>query len=106
MLHKFHRYVPKGVSRKGLKKLQDSSSNEVVVEEIVSTDNYTQTESPEKKDISVGPEEPTVMTSDASTQTDEMFDTKATITDELTELPEQDHLCEGNNDTKFHPLIV
>ena len=71
MPRKFRRYVPKGTSRKGLKKPQDSLSDEVRVEEIVSTDNYTQTESPEVKDICVGPEEPAVMTSDACTQTDE-----------------------------------
>lgn len=66
MPRKFRRYVPKGASRKGLKKPQDYSSDEVVVEEIVSTDNYTQTESPEVKDVCVGPEEPALMTSDVA----------------------------------------
>ena len=58
MPRKFRRYVHKGVSRKGLKKPQDSSSDEVSVEEIVSTDNYTQTESPEVKDICVDQKNP------------------------------------------------
>ena len=34
--------------------------------------------------VCVGPEEPAVMTSDACTQTDELSDTEATFTDELT----------------------
>jgi len=50
-----------------------------------------------------------VITSDTFTQTDEISDAEATPIDELaaepTEQELQDHLCEGNNDTKFYPLI-
>ena len=53
MPRKFRRYVPKGASRKGLKKQQDSSSTEVADEEIFITENATQTEAPEMKDVSV-----------------------------------------------------
>ena len=47
-----------------------------------------------------------MITADACTQTDEVSDTETTATDDLNEPAEQDRLCEGNNDTKFHPLII
>ena len=62
----------------------------------------------ETKDASVQREE-LVKTCDAFTQTDEVSDAEATATDELAEdlVPaEQDCLCEGNNDAKFHPLVM
>lgn len=113
MPHKFRRYVPKGASRKALKKSQAPSSSKDVVEEIVTSENSTQTSLPvcsETKDVSVQTDEPIVMTSltcDGFTQTDN--DTDDIATDELAEdlVPaEQDWLCEGNNDVKFNPLII
>jgi len=108
MPRKFLRFVPKGASRKGRKVPQPSSSSEYI--EIVTSDSSTQTESPEMKDACVGAEEAVVITSDAFTQTDEISNTEATPIDELAAEPIeqelQDHLCEGNNDTKFHPLII
>ena len=111
---KFRHHVPKGASRKPSKKSQASSSSKDVFEEIVTSENSTQTDLPvhnETKDSSMQTEEPVVMTCDGSTvestQTDN--DTDGTATDELDEDPvpaEQDHLCKGNNDIKFHPLII
>lgn len=108
MPRKFRQFVPKGASRKRSKMPQAPSSSEDV--EIVTSNSSTQTESPKIKDACVETEKAVVITSDAFTQTDKISDTEATTTDELAAEPAeqelQDHLCEGNNDTKFHSLII
>ena len=110
MPRKFRRYVPKGASRASKKSKAPSSSNDVF-EEIATSENSTQTDLPvhnETKDASIQTdEEPVVTTCDGFTQADN--DSDGVATDELGEDPvpaEQDHLCEGNNDIKFHPLII
>lgn len=110
MPRKFRRYVPKGASRAS-KKLKASSSSNDVFEEISTSENSTQTDLPvhnENKDASIQTdEEPLVTTCDGFMQTDD--DSDGAATDELGEDPvpaEQDHLCEGNSDIKFHPLII
>ena len=41
------------LERKGMKKAQDSSSTEILFEELVTTDNSVQTEAPEMKNLRI-----------------------------------------------------
>jgi len=111
MPRKFKLYVPKGASRKSTQKGVPSSSEDDLscktaskcsdgMEEV--TTAADKVAPPTAKDVCTQTEV-IVTVADVSCQTDcgEM--------DELAEdeeLPEPERMCEGNNDTKFHPLII
>ena len=110
MPRKTRLYVPKGASRKwkSTKNAAPSSSPACKdaptcsdgMEEVTTASNSIQVASPTTRNISV---EAIVTTADVSCQTDfEAFDELA----EDEDLPEPEKMCEGNNDIKFHPLII
>ena len=108
MPRKTRLYVPKGASRKSTKNAAPSSSPACKdaptcsdgMEEVTTASNSIQVASPTARNISV---EAIVTTADVSCQTDfEAFDELA----EDEDLPEPEKMCEGNNDIKFHPLII
>ena len=111
MPRKFRRYVQKGASRKPTKKAVLSSSENIPREdapkgsdgmkEATAVDKSIQVDSPATQEVSV---EAIVITIDVSCQTDSDVALDELAEDEV--LPEPESLCEGNNDVKFHPLIL
>ena len=109
MPQKFHWYVWKEASRKGMKKAQDSSSTEIVFENLsLQTILLRLKHLKWRIYVSVQPEEPIVMTSDGCTQTDEVSDAEITTTDELLQLYQQSRIicmCEGKMTPSFIPWL-
>jgi len=107
MPRKFRRYVPKGATRQNSSTAPSSSSTPAISDEdsanhttcTIGTQCELQLTSTEDEAVQVVAE-----TVDASTQTDELICTDE-LQDEVQPI-QNDRICEGNNDIKFHPLVI
>ena len=108
MPRKFRRYVQKKASRKPTKKAVLSSSANIPCEDAPkSSDGMKEATAVDKSDSPATQEvsaKPIVITINVSYQTDSDVALDELVEDQV--LPEPESLCEGNNDVKFHPLIL
>jgi len=112
MQRKFRRYVHKCATRK--KSLSDAPVSSIPSESDEESTNSTCTigtqyelmETPPIQLTNTHDEavQATVETLDVSTQIDDLIGTDE-LQDEVQPV-QSDHICEGNNDIKFHPLII
>ena len=112
MPRKFRRYVPKGASRKSSKNVTQSSTElekvELGEQPSITTANAT-TPSLHGSSHAVATQTDftscSVVTRENSTQTDDMDMPDEELIDDSASL-NHENLCEGNNDAKFHSLVI